>query len=309
MSSKMFSKKGVFYSSIIFITISLFCCLFLTGCRNGSSQKKDRVTTGSNNQKGAAAVHYWDGFSFPDMESDTNSDISEQMMARYLRVLFKSDYMTIRQSLDSLFSKAYTGNHEKIPESLFELFEKYLYDPNSPVRNDELYGMVLDKILNDTLIDDSFKTRYRYQSGELKKNRLGAVAADFKFTVYNGGQKTLHGINAECTLLLFINPDCEACAQTIDFFNQSPIVETLLKNGVLKILAFYPDKDITEWKNHRGVVPSTWLYGRDTSPDLIVKRDLYSLRAIPSLYLLDKEKRVLLRDATTEQVLVFLHSL
>lgn len=309
MSSKMFSKKGVFYSSIVFITISLFCCFFLTGCRNGSSQKKDRVTTISNDQKGAAAVHYWDGYSFSDMESDTDKEISEKMMAGYIRLLYMSDYITIRQSLDSLLSKVHTQNSEKMPVYLFELFEKYLYDPNSPVRNDELYGMVLDKILNDTLIDDSFKTRYRYQSGELKKNRLGAVATDFKFTVYNGEQRTLHGINAEYTLLLFINPDCEACAQTIEFFNQSPIVETLLKNSVLKILAFYPDEDITEWKSHRGVVPSTWLYGRDTSKDLIVKRDLYSLRAIPSLYLLDKEKRVLLRDATAEQVLVFLHSL
>lgn len=309
MSSKMFSKKGVFYSSIVFITISLFCCFFLTGCRNGSSQKKDRVTTISNDQKCAAAVHYWDGYSFSDMESDTDKEISEKMMAGYIRLLYMSDYITIRQSLDSLLSKVHTQNSEKMPVYLFELFEKYLYDPNSPVRNDELYGMVLDKILNDTLIDDSFKTRYRYQSGELKKNRLGVVATDFKFTVYNGEQRTLHGINAEYTLLLFINPDCEACAQTIEFFNQSPIVETLLKNSVLKILAFYPDEDITEWKSHRGVVPSTWLYGRDTSKDLIVKRDLYSLRAIPSLYLLDKEKRVLLRDATAEQVLVFLHSL
>lgn len=76
-----------------------------------------------------------------------------------------------------------------------------------------------------------------------------------------------------------------------------------------KILAFYPDEDITEWKNHRTVVPSTWLYSRDSSTDLIVKRDLYSLRAIHSLYLLDKDKRMLLRDAKTEQILTYLHGL
>ena len=49
------------------------------------------------------------------------------------------------------------------------------------------------------------------------------------------------------------------------------------------------------------MIPSKWINGYDK--ELTVRnRELYDLKAMPTLYLLDKDKKVLLKDAPVEQV-------
>jgi hypothetical protein len=74
-----------------------------------------------------------------------------------------------------------------------------------------------------------------------------------------------------------------------------------MKDGTLQILAVYPDKDLTEWKKYAGEMPAQWINSYDHKT-VIKDEDLYDLKAIPSLYLLDKTKRVLLKDADVREV-------
>ena len=54
------------------------------------------------------------------------------------------------------------------------------------------------------------------------------------------------------------------------------------------------------------IYPEEWLNGFD--PDFVIRTDvLYNVRAIPSLYLLDKDKTVIMKDAVTERVLDFVN--
>ena len=54
--------------------------------------------------------------------------------------------------------------------------------------------------------------------------------------------------------------------------------------------------------------PKEWINCYD--PDYVIRTDtLYNIRAIPSLYLLDAQKRVVLKDATPERVIMFLNNL
>lgn len=68
-------------------------------------------------------------------------------------------------------------------------------------------------------------------------------------------------------------------------------------SGKMRVLALYPGEDMEEWKACAPEPPSAWLNGRDASAGLNIKNRLYAIRDIPSLYLLDKNKRVLLKDA------------
>jgi hypothetical protein len=50
------------------------------------------------------------------------------------------------------------------------------------------------------------------------------------------------------------------------------------------------------------IYPDEWYNGFD--PDLAIRTDnLYSVRAIPSLYLLDQDKRVIMKDAPENRIL------
>ena len=53
------------------------------------------------------------------------------------------------------------------------------------------------------------------------------------------------------------------------------------------------------------IYPDEWYNGFD--PDFVIRTDiLYNVRASPSLYLLDKDKTVLMKDAVTDRVLNYL---
>ena len=56
------------------------------------------------------------------------------------------------------------------------------------------------------------------------------------------------------------------------------------------------------------IYPKEWYNGFD--PDLVIRTEkTYNVRAIPSLYLLDSDKTVLLKDTTTERLLSAIHNL
>ena len=70
----------------------------------------------------------------------------------------------------------------------------------------------------------------------------------------------------------------------------------------------YIDEDIAAWKAYSGQYPKNWSSGYD--PEFSIRESVsYNVRAIPSLYLLDSEKKVLMKDAPQERVLGFINTL
>ncbi len=85
---------------------------------------------------------------------------------------------------------------------------------------------------------------------------------------------------------------------------QSVHLKELIKNKQIKILTIYPDEDLTLWKKHLNKLSTEWINGYDKGQILTLK-NLYDLSTIPSFYLLDKEKKVLLKDADWKEIVHF----
>ena len=73
-----------------------------------------------------------------------------------------------------------------------------------------------------------------------------------------------------------------------------------VKKKKLTILAVYPDADLPLWKS--ASYPSIMINGFDAGM-MLLRKGLYDLKAIPTLYLLDKEKKVILKDTTLDDIL------
>jgi hypothetical protein len=177
------------------------------------------------------------------------------------------------------------------------LADKYLYDPNSPMRNEELYIPVLDEMLASPLLSKAEKIRPQDRRNLAEKNRPGYRAQDFGYTLQSGGTGTLYGVNAEYTLLFINNPGCHACRETIEALKQAPNINRYEAGGRLKILSVYPDEDQGEWLKYIDEFPQNWIRAYDRNLHIKTK-SLYDLKAIPTLYLLDRQKKVLLKDTT-----------
>ena len=69
----------------------------------------------------------------------------------------------------------------------------------------------------------------------------------------------------------------------------------------VKILAFYPDEDREVWTKHQNEIPDGWINSYDKELTVLTE-ECYDLKAMPALYLLDKDKKVLLKDATVKEI-------
>ena len=90
--------------------------------------------------------------------------------------------------------------------------------------------------------------------------------------------------------------------------NTNPAITTLVyreKSYPAREIRTLPDEELDEWRRHRDEFPQEWINGYDKS--LTIKtQNLYDLKAVPTLYLLDANKKVLLKDATVQAITQYL---
>ena len=240
-----------------------------------------------------AIDHYWDGFHF---DADTlvaayNTSSVMQAMADYIAFIEP-------QRADSLLRALMHRAERSRP--VLDLFasaaESILGDPNSPLRNDEYYIPILEVLVASPLLDEYDRIAPLYDLEMAYKNRIGSRANNFEYMLADGSKGWMQDIEADYLIIMFNNPGCPMCKQITEELTSSPMINELTELGLLEIMALYPDEDIEAWRAYLPNMPSSWINAYD--PGMIISQDrLYSLKAIPSLYLLDKEKRVLIKDS------------
>ncbi len=235
--------------------------------------------------------HYWDRFDFSDSLTLHRIDSVQLFDAfvGYARMLSDADSAAVNR----LMIRA--ARSKPILVRFYEMARIVFYDPNSPLRNDELLIPVLESVIGSPLFDEYEKMGPAYDLGLARRNRIGHLASDFRYTLGSGRQGTLYGLKADYVLLFINNPGCPMCKQIREEIGASPMLSEMIERGELKVLALYPDEDLSEWRNYRSEIPAAWINGYDAGCRLR-EEGLYDLKAIPALYLLDRDKRVLAKD-------------
>lgn len=237
--------------------------------------------------------HYWDKFDFADTLYTTKADTTEM-----LRVY--ADYVSNfvgpfnQEPIRKLMERASAS--KKMFDYFGMLSEKVLHDPNSPYRSDELYIAVLEAQIASPHYDRYEKMAPEYDLQIVSQNRIGHKANDFSYTVASGKSHRMYNVKSDFTIIYFNNPGCSLCRDITKAMKESQIISKMARNGKLKVLAIYPDEQLDEWHKHRAEMPNEWINGYDKG-QLIDREKLYNVNAIPALYLLDKQKVVLVKDS------------
>lgn len=288
----------------------LFCC----SCKSGQSTKEQATDEKPQNVEKSFKLpempqmyttpeqradflikHYWDLFDFTDTTYIHLPNVTEQAYVDFLDITNHTTPESAREGMKRFMNGA--EKNKTVFDYFVSLNDKYLYDPNSPFRNEELYIVALERMIETDLLDETEKTRPKYRLKLAQNNRVGTKALNFTYTVASGKQGTLYGLSTEYLIIYINNPGCHACEEITEGLKQSRRIEYLLSEKRLTILCIYPDEELDEWEKHQSDFPSHWINGYDKGT-VIRQKDLYDLKAIPSLYLLDKHKNVLLKDAT-----------
>ena len=257
-----------------------------------------------------AAAHYWDGYLSEGGPTDSAHLLGvpkaevEQALSDYISLLWLQPLPVAQQNVAGLF-KAVSAVQEKDPSGQFytqfaQTAAYYFYDPNSPMRDEDLWLPYVAGLAESPLTRDDMRTAYRYEASVCALCPRGSVAPDIRAQRADGGVFTLHGIEAPLTLLFFTNPGCNACKEIIDQINTN--LGGLVNDGVLAVANIYIDEDYSAWRAYVDHYPKEWYTGFDYA-GIVRGEHIYDVRAIPSVYLLDAEKRIILKDAPFERVL------
>ena len=186
--------------------------------------------------------HFWDAFLGRNLPCDTNivngvlaGDV-ESAVGTYLTVLEQNCGLDFaRKAVGNFFGAIERFQAADTSSNVFGFFEKtisrYLYDPNSPVRNEDLYLPFVKGLSESPFVPEGMRQAYAHDASMCSLNQAGTVATDFIFTDLGGRRHSLHSVKADHTLLFFSNPGCPACKEIIDGLTGDPRITGKISSG------------------------------------------------------------------------------
>ena len=247
---------------------------------------------------GYLSEHYWDNYNFADTLLLKSKEMTEQGFVNFIDILnrFNLDYASkgvahkdiaqkditrkditrkgiaqkdITQKGIACFTrKAFSNAAAK--ERFENLIEHYFEDQLSPVRNDRVYLIFLEEMKNSPCFDETEKERIAFKIKTTNKNLPGDIAINFKFKDESGKEHQLSDYKDQKVILYFYDPDCENCHEVSAWLKQQSIPADI---KVIKMIA----------DNHISY--------------------MYSLKNMPTIFLLDKENKVILKDCTAQELI------
>ena len=257
---------------------------------------------------GYLSEHYWDNYNFADTLLLKSKEVTEQGFVNFIDILnrFNLDNASkgvahkdiaqkgitrkditqqgiaqkditqqgitqqgiTQQGIACFTRKAFSNAAAK--ERFENLIEHYFEDQLSPVRNDRVYLIFLEEMKNSPCFDETEKERIAFKIKTINKNLPGDIAINFKFKDENGKEHQLSDYKDQKVILYFYDPDCENCHKVSVWLKQQTIPADI---KVLKMIA----------DNHISY--------------------MYSLKNMPTIFLLDKENKVILKDCTAQELI------
>ena len=299
--------------------------LLLASCRAkpGTAEAKERTRTDSSvvqqrvqfpfpeipatltepeARKAYLLTHYWERFDFADTTLVNNRDVTEQGFVNFIALLADSTTPEelARESLEN-WCAGFVG-HEHARQVLTQTADDYLFNPNSPFYNEGLYGMYLEALLGVLPQTDAVRSSYQFKLELVRRNNPGDRATDFTYYLPDGTRHTLAAtpVKNDRLLLMFYDPECESCHEVLLQMAADTALAEAVRAGKLSVLAVYTEGNEEAWRKALPDMPEGWMVGTDR--EAVKTGALYDLKAMPSLYLLDGKKTVLLKDAAYEKI-------
>lgn len=256
----------------------------------------------AEDRKAYLLTHYWEQLDFADTTLVNNRDVTEQGFVNFIALLAEENTSEelIRESLKNWSFRFLPEVHAR--KVLTQMADDYWYNPNSPFYNERLYGLYLETLLSQLPQEDAMRFSYQFKLELLKRNQVGKLATDFQYELSDGTRRSLKAtpVKGNRLLLLFYDPECESCHEVLLQMAADKALAAAVKAGQISVLAIYTEGNEDAWRKNLPDMPAGWMVGMDRE---VVKNEvLYDLKAMPSLYLLDGKKQVLLKDAPFEVI-------
>lgn len=189
----------------------------------------------------------------------------------------------------NLNCKNYPQKHKK----LLSIFEEMLSEPTWDYHNEELFRVLVEHASTAYCLNNNERLRPKAMLDVVHKNAPGQVANDINYETSDGSQNRLNEISTPYTLIFFNDPECFSCSKVKDRLDTCTILKNMVCDSMLTVIGIYPYNNLEEWKLEP--MPEYIINGWDYEQK-IEEEQTYDLMTMPLFYLLDRDKRVILKN-------------
>lgn len=244
--------------------------------------------------------HYFDNFDLSD-DRLCRTNIFDSKIKRYIDDLTPPNPDSVIASADTLLSRA-----AKAPENfkwiLYWLSTKY--EKPALMGMDKVFVHLSDKYFNAktaTWITPENLVKIKERADWLRNNLIGNQAPELIAYDTLNRQVKLSSIPGKLTVLYFYDPTCSHCQKVTPHMLE---LYDKWSNKGISFVGFSTQNDTSEikvWKNYIVEKNMKWWNLIDVGHKTYF-RVLYDIRTTPVIYLLDKNKKILAKSITWEQL-------
>lgn len=242
------------------------------------------------------ADRYWDAMDWSDSLFIGSDRIMGESMATY-GVLLSSLPEVDRVKSVNAFINRISDNAQAL-KRVSEYAFSYFYYPGAPQYDAELYFPFIAPLLASNNVDAAERARLEDRSKQIKKNRIGAAAADFDYIDSAGNLRQLLSTsrNAGVRIIMLYDPDCNVCDEAISILTSSPKFNDACHTGDAAVIAInaYGQEGGGRARPKTGM-PGYWTIGYSPKGE-VDEKEIYVIRSTPAIYIIDSDGKVLEKD-------------
>lgn len=252
--------------------------------------------------------HYWDGISLTD-ERLIRTPILETKLDKYYRDLVAPEPDSINREVDYMLALS-RASDEMFKYLMVYFVQKYI-NPEY-MGQDAVFVHLFERYINTgqaEFFTEQYKKYMSDRAYSLMANLIGAPASDLQMTDTSGKTIPLYSVAADFTVLVFWDPTCGHCKETVpkvdsifqaSWRNQGVAVYgVMVEGGQDNWRKFIRDNNLNGWIH---VYQTEDQKNADITAGKPGYRQLYDVYQTPVLYLLDKDKRIIAKKLTYQQI-------
>jgi hypothetical protein len=252
--------------------------------------------------------HYWDGISFTD-ERLTRTPVFEPRLDKYFRDLVPPAADSIEREVDMMLLQA------RVSKPLFQFLMVYFvqkYVNPEYMGQDAVFVHLFEKYINTgqtEFFTEKYRTFLNNRAYSLMANLIGQPAANLTMVDTAGKPRPLYDLQAPFTVICFWDATCGHCKEIVPKVDS--IFQAKWKQEGVKLYGVMVDGGQEAWlqfiKDHN---LKDWIHVYETkaqqdSVEAAGKpsyKQLYDVYQTPILYLLDKDKRIVAKKLSYQQL-------
>ena len=275
----------------------------------GNKYKNAHNTKDSLTAFYAARSHYWDGVNFMDGRI-VRTPVFEKKLKTYFDAYISPEADSIIHETNWML--ALGRNDPEMFKYLINYFVDTYFNPRI-MGQDKVFLNLFEKYFSKespvTWLSEAQLKQISDRAYMLMANQLGTQAGEMNLIDTNGVMKNLYSVSAPYTVVAFYDPNCGHCK--VEIPKMDSLYKAEWKKEQVQVYAvMVAENSMTDWKPFIRQYGNGWVHVHQTvemkaeeeknkQPNF---HQLYDVRSTPTLFLLDKDKRIIAKNLALDDL-------